>query len=358
VKTWDAIIVGGGIIGLSLALELRRHGARVLVVDRGEPGHESSHAAAGMLAFCDPETPQPIRDLCFASARLFPEFVHQIEDESGQRVDFRREGTIDFAPPNHPDPLGEGWRELSDDEVKQLEPFVSTPSDMRSTFLPEQSVDNRALVSAALRACRHREIEVATGAEVTAIEIEDGRACGVRTTRTRFAAPAVINCAGSWAGRLSPIPLPTRPRKGQMLSVVDPEHQHRRLLTHVVRSPEIYLVPRTDGRLLIGATVEDVGFDKRVDPAVIQQMHQTAANLVPEIGELRMHEAWAGLRPGTPDNLPVLGGTSIPGYFVATGHYRNGILLSAVTARLMAAIVRGQEPGFDLSPFAAGRFAG
>jgi len=356
VKTWDAAIVGGGIIGLSLALELRRHGARVLVIERGEPGREASHAAAGMLAFCDPDTPPALRDLCFASARLFPEFLHQIEDESRQHVDFRRHGTIDFAAPGHPDPLGEGWRELSSGEVQQLEPFVSAPPEMRATFLPEQSVDNRGLATAAALACKHREVDFSSGSEVTAIELDAGRACAVRTARTRFPAAAVINCAGCWAGQLSPIPLPARPRKGQMLSVIDPEHQHRRLLSHVVRSPDIYLVPRSDGRLLIGATVEDIGFDKRVDPAVIQQLHQHAANLVPEIGEMRMHEAWAGLRPGTPDDLPILGATSVPGYFVATGHYRNGILLSAVTARMMAAVVRGQDPGFDLSPFSAGRF--
>lgn len=355
-KTWDAIIVGGGIIGLSLGLELRRHGARVLIVERGEPGREASHAAAGMLAFSDPETPPVLRDLCFASARLFPEFVHQIEDESRQRVDFRREGTIDFSPPGHAEPLGNGWRELATEELKQLEPFVAAPAELRIRFLPEQTVDNRALTSAALHACKHREIEIASGAEVTGIEVADGRACGVRTTRTRFDAPVIVNCAGAWAGKISPLALPTRPRKGQMLSVVDPEHQHRRLLSHVVRSPEVYLVPRSDGRLLIGATVEDVGFDKRVDPAVIQRLHQQAANLVPEIGEMRMHEAWAGLRPGTPDDLPILGATRIPGYFVACGHYRNGILLSAITARIMAAVIRGQDPGFDLAPFSAARF--
>jgi glycine oxidase len=355
-KSWDAAIIGGGIIGLSLALELRRHGARVLMIERGEPGRESSHAAAGMLAFCDPDTLPALRDLCFASARLFPEFVHQIEDESQQHVDFRSQGTIDFAPHGHPDPLGEDWRDLSIEDVQKLEPFVSAPSGMRATFMPEQSVDNRALAAAAALACKHREIDISSGAEVTAIEVENGRACAVRTARTRYPAAAVINCAGCWAGQFSPIPLPARPRKGQMLSVVDPEHQHRRLLSHVVRSTEVYIVPRSDGRILIGATVEDIGFDKRVEPDAIQRLHQQAANLVPEIGEMRMHEAWAGLRPGTPDDLPILGATSVPGYFVATGHYRNGILLSAVTARIMTAVVRGQDPGFDLSPFSPSRF--
>src|SRR5689334_21076415 len=146
-KSFDAIIVGGGIIGLSLALELRHHGARVLVVERGEPGREASHAAAGMLAFCDPETPIALRDLCFASARLFPEFVHQIEEESGHRVDIRRHGTIAFLAPHEANPLGEGWRDLSPDDLRALESFLA-PQDLRTVFLPEHSVDNRALAAA------------------------------------------------------------------------------------------------------------------------------------------------------------------------------------------------------------------
>jgi glycine oxidase len=358
VKTRDVVVVGGGVIGLSLALELRRRGASVQVVERGEPGREASHAAAGMLAFCDPETLPGLRKFCFASARLYPEFVHVLEDESGQRVDFRRQGTIAFMHPGEQSPCTPA-DQLTHEELGRLEPGLDwdrchAATAGRPVFLEEQTVDNRALVAAALKACKHRDVEIASGETVTGIEVHEGRAAGVTTNRTRFGAATVVNCAGAWAGSVGPVSFPTRPVKGQMLSVVMPHHK---LLEHVVRTPEVYLVPRSDGRVLIGATVEEAGFDKRVEPDVIQRFHDAAARLLPEIGEARMLEAWAGLRPGTPDGLPILGATELPGYFVAAGHFRNGILLSAVTAKVMSEVVLGLEPSFDLAPFSPARFA-
>jgi glycine oxidase len=133
--------------------------------------------------------------------------------------------------------------------------------------------------------------------------------------------------------------------------------ESRDLLRHVIRAPEIYLVPRSDGRILVGATVEEAGYDKRTDPATIQRMHQAAIHLVPALAHARMLEAWAGLRPGSPDNLPILGTASTQGYFVATGHFRDGILLTPVTARVMAQVISGEKPDYDLSPFSPMRFA-
>ncbi len=350
VKTWDVAIVGGGVIGLALARELRKHDVSVIVVERGEPGREATHAAAGMLAFCSPETDAGVRDLCLASARIYPEFVREVEAESGQRVDFRREGTIEFlGAGDHVSPCS--GRELSPDDVRRLEPDLAL--DSPAVFFEEQSVDNRALGQALFAACKARGVDLASGAAVTEIDVREGRAAGVVTTRTRYAAGKVVNCAGAWSGAISPVPLPARPVKGQMVSVAI---SHRRVLQHVVRTPEVYLVPRSDGRILIGATVENAGYDKHVEPAVIQRFHQAAANLVPAIGEARILEAWAGLRPAVPDNLPVLGATSLPGYYVATGHYRNGILLSAITAEVMSAVVRGEKPGFDIKAFGIQRF--
>jgi glycine oxidase len=184
--------------------------------------------------------------------------------------------------------------------------------------------------------------------------LSDGRAVGVTTDKTSYGAPAVVNCAGAWAGQVSPHAFPTRPVKGQMLSVVGAP---RALLRHVVRAPEVYLVPRSDGRILIGATVEEAGYDKGIDADTIHRMHQAAIALVPALSQARVLQAWAGLRPGTPDNLPILGATQTPGYFVATGHFRDGILLAPVTAHLMAQIVTGARPEYDVSPFSPGRFA-
>jgi glycine oxidase len=138
-----------------------------------------------------------------------------------------------------------------------------------------------------------------------------------------------------------------------MLYLVMPSHD---LLKHVIRSPRVYLVPRSDGRLLIGATVEEAGFDKRTDPATIQRLHRSAVALVPELAEARILEDWAGLRPGTPDALPILGATAIPGYYVATGHFRDGILLAPITAKIMADVIEGLNPEYDLTPFSPARF--
>ena len=350
-KTWDVVIVGGGIIGLSLALSLRKHGAAVLVVERHEPGREASHAAAGMLAHCDPHTPEKLRSLAMASAQLYAEFVHELEDESGQQVDLRREGSIILD--GNGQSLCRDAQPLNQRQVAKLEPSLADAAG-EAEFWPEASVDPRALSAAALKAAKHRGIEIASGTPVAAIQVTEGRAAGVKTARTHFPAPVVVNCAGAWAGQIAGTPpLPTRPVKGQMLSVIAPR---RDFLRHVVRGPGAYLVSRSDGRILIGATVEEAGFDKRTDPSTIQSLHQAAANLAPELGQARMLEAWAGLRPGTPDNLPILGATSLPGYFVAAGHFRDGILLAPITALLMTQAVRGAKPEFDISAFSPARF--
>jgi glycine oxidase len=348
VKSWDAIVAGGGVIGLSLALELRRQGRTVLVVERHEPGREASHASAGMLAPRDPHTPEKLRKLAAASAAMWPEFAHQLEDESSHRIDLRREGSIIFAATQDNAPAGA--RELTFAELTHLEPQL-TYRGTRAFFAEEMTVDARELIAALLKAAKHRGVEIASGIGVTALEVVDGRVHGVETDRTEFRAPVVINCCGAWAAQLAPLSLPVRPVKGQMLVVIAHD-----LLRHSVRDPEVYIVPRSDGRVLVGATQEEAGFDKHVAPDVIQRLHQAAANLVPQLGEARMHEAWAGLRPGTPDDLPLLGATGIAGYFVSTGHFRNGILLTPVTARVMAQLITGHEPEHDLGAFSPERF--
>jgi len=291
--------------------------------------------------------------LAVASARMYPEFVQEVEDESGMKVDLRRQGTIAFFPA----PVNDArWKALSPEDVGRLEPKLKAalPNAYRSD---EGSVDPRALVAALLKAAKHRGIEIASGAAVTEIMVEKNRAAGVKTERTHFSAPVVINCAGAWAGEVdvhgstAEGGCATRPVKGQMLAVIA-----HGVLEHVVRSPEAYLVPRTDGRLVIGSTLEDAGFDKRVSPEVIQRLHQAAAKLAPELGGARMHEAWAGLRPGTPDHLPILGKTAAEGCFAATGHYRDGILLTPVTARVMAQLVGGERTDFVLEAFSPARF--
>lgn len=353
-KSWDVIIVGGGIIGLSLSIALHKRGARVLVVERGEPGREASHAAAGMLADCTLETPAALQPLATASARMYPEFVHELQDESGVDVDLRDQGTLLFPPPEHVhERPAFTAASLLPSPLAKLEPALAGPG-RPAIYLRERSVDPRALAAAALKAAKHRGVDVSSGTAVTAVLLSDGRVTGVSTHKSSYLAPVVVNCAGAWAGHFPPHQFPTRPVKGQMLSLVGAPHN---VLHHVIRAPEVYLVPRSDGRILIGATVEEAGYDKRTDANTIQRLHHAAIRMAPTLSGARVLEAWAGLRPGTPDDLPILGATATPGYFVAAGHFRDGILLAPITAHVMAQLVTGVRPEHDFAPFSFARFA-
>jgi len=352
VKTWDVIIIGGGIIGLSLSIALRKRGATVLIVERGEPGREASHAAGGMLVDCPLETPKVLQELASASARMYPEFAYELEVESEMKVDLRDKGTILFLSADHARLNAEfvASHALSA-PLTEIEPALPLAGD--ALYLKERSVDPRALSAAAWKTAKNRGVDFSSGDEVIAVTISNGSAKGVRTAKTVLAAPRVVNCAGAWSGAIAPHPFPTRPVKGQMLCLVMPS---RDLLKHVVRSPEVYLIPRSDGRLLVGATVEEAGFDKRTVPFTIQRQHQAALDLVPKLRDAKILEDWAGLRPGTPDNLPILGATSTPGYYVATGHFRDGILLAPITAEVMTDVVEGGTPSYNLTPFSPARF--
>ena len=206
-------------------------------------------------------------------------------------------------------------------------------------------------MAAALKAAKHREVDASSGSEVQEVVTENGRTAGVKTDKTFYASQIVVNCAGAWAGQIPPFQFPVRPVKGQMLAVLGGPP-----LKHVIRGDQVYLVPRTDGKIVIGSTLEDAGFNKQVDVLTIEKLFQAAVNLVPELARSRQHEAWAGLRPGTPDELPILGETATRGYFIASGHYRDGILLAPVTANIMTDLVLGKSFNFEISSFAPFRF--
>jgi glycine oxidase len=350
-KSWDVIIIGGGIIGLSLSIELRKKGTRVLVVERGEPGREASHAAGGMLVDCGLETPAALQPLAIVSARMYPEFAHELEVESGMRVDLRDCGTIYFPTPAEAERAMQGDT-LRPAQLAELEPALTLRKDS-PIFLKERSVDPRALTAAAAKTARNRGVDFSSGDAVTAVNLSDDQVTGVTTVKTAFLASKVVNCAGAWSGQFGPQALPTRPVKGQMLCLA---MHPRELIRHVIRTADAYLIPRSDGRLLVGATVEEAGFDKRVDAATIKRLHWAALALVPKLADARILEDWAGLRPGTPDALPILGATSTPGYYVATGHFRDGILLAPITAHIMAEVIEGENSGHHLASFSPARF--
>lgn len=338
------VIAGTGIIGVSVALELRERGATVLVLDKGEPGSESSSAAAGMLAAGGFETPPALQPLAVESARIFPEYVAKLEKLSGVDTDFRRHGTIAFLGSSAASPAE--YKKLSSDDLHRLEPLIHSHGH-QAFFIQEDTVDPRLLMRAALVAAEKSGIEIRGHTEVRAIR-SGANHVEIETVAGILEAKLALNCRGAWAGA------PVKPRKGQMLYV---RPQRKDLLQHVVHAPDVYIVPRGSGKILIGATVEDIGFDKTVSSSTIQNLQSIAAKYLLELASAPIVESWAGLRPGTPDDLPILGPTDNAGVFAATGHFRNGILLAPITARIMADVVTGKKPQFDIGAFAASRFA-
>lgn len=294
-----------------------------------------------MLAPTDPETPVPLRAFADAAARFYPQFVEQLEQSSGCKVDFRRHGTIvigEESPPHE-------YRRLTSAELQRLEPELKAGED-QVFFVVEESVDPVLLIRAALRAAEQAGVEIRAGCAVQKMRWL-GSQVEIQTDNRTLGAKAAVNCMGAWAGP------PVKPRKGQMLYLKAP---HPGLLQHVVRAPGAYMVPRSSGKILVGTTVEDVGFDKSVVPAVIRSMHQAAAKYIPELESAPMIESWAGLRPGTPDNLPVIGPTAEQSVFIAGGLFRNGILLAPLTGRIVAQMLTGKPLELDISAFSPARF--
>jgi glycine oxidase len=339
---WDVIISGAGIIGVSLALELRHRGAQVLVLERGEPGRESSSAAAGMISDADPETPQELRLLARESAAMFPAFVDSLESVSGMKVDLHRGAIALFRTHQNL----RDHKLLTSAEIKHIEPLLHARGCPAYLIAEENCVDPELLMQAALRAALAAGVDFRGHAPVERMAFTGGHV-QVISANDRFWAKTAVNCQGAWAGA------PVRPRKGQMLCL---QPKNQALLNHVIRAPEVYLVRRSSGRILVGSTVENVGFDKSVVAQTIQKLHHAAATFVPALAGAPVVATWAGLRPGTPDDLPILGRLETPGIFIATGHFRNGILLAPITARIMADLISGKTAPLDISAFSPARF--
>jgi glycine oxidase len=379
-RSFDAIFVGGGVIGLSCAWYAARRGAKVAVVERAEPPAGATNVAAGMLApvgeltFGEPE----LLELTLASARLYPEFVAGVEAGSGMETGYRRQGALHLALDRDEAAqlrrvhdlqrsleLEAEW--LPPRRCRQLEPGL-TPSFHGGVFAAgEASVDPRALTRALLAGLAGMGAEVATGCEVVDGVFEAERLRGVRVRPARrdagasvgsatadagaagdpgeeLRADAVVLCAGAWSGQAEWLPgearPPVRPVKGQVL-----ELRARDSATpceRIVASERVYLVPRPDGRLVVGATSEEQGFDTTVLAGGVHELLREAYRVLPDVAEMELLGVIAGLRPGTPDNLPLIGPGAIDGLFLATGHYRNGILLAPLTAEWLAADLAGE----------------
>ena len=345
-------IAGAGIIGLSLALELHRHGARITVLERSAPLGEASTAAAGMLAAGDPHNPPQLRPLADLSLSLYPAFLNHLHDLTGTLVPFQTHTTLQALPPHLPTTSSE----LTPADLAHHLPAL-TPGSHRFFLLDERSIDPRQLATVLLAAVRATTIDLQPNTPVLSTRPVDD-AIEIHTPTRVLHASQFVDCTGAWASTTSHLAnltpnIQVTPKKGQMLAVSLPPSLP---LQSVVRTPDIYIVPRTSGpntgRAIIGATVEDAGFDKTIHPADIARLHSLAAALLPPLADAPQLEAWAGLRPATPDGLPLLGALPThPNHFIATGHYRDGILLAPATAHVMAQLLAGAAPSIDLTPF-------
>jgi glycine oxidase len=365
-KSFDVNIAGGGLVGGAIALELALAGMRVAVFDQGQPGREASWAGAGILSPA-PENPSaiPMVPLGKASLVLYPEFVARVEEISGQAVGFRPKGTLEalFSRDTARElsthvALHHGWglqaEAISGDDARELEPALGPEVEAAVLRPDEASVDNRALTQAVLEAARRSGAEIFPHHAVKGIWREKDRCAGLLLESERISAQWTIVAAGCFSASIAGLEgcAPVRPAKGQMISL---RHEKVRI-ERVLWSDKIYLVPRNDGRILAGATVEYVGFDKNVTAGALEKILSGALELAPQLAHARVEETWAGLRPDSPDHLPILGPAEIDGLLLATGHFRSGILLTPITARLIREWITEQRVSVDWERFSPLRF--
>jgi glycine oxidase len=359
-RTSDVVIAGAGIIGLAAALELAGLGLSVAVVEQGSAMAEASWAAAGMLAAGDPENPSQLVQLAEYSHSLYPEFLGTVETLSGQPVPLRTRVALQGLHPGSPTSLAVSGTAGLHQRVPEL-----IQGDYSFIELDETSLDPRDLCRALPIAVRAAGVQLYEQTAVERVVPAAGDALDspvrVETSAGVFIARHYLDCCGAWAGtrRLGGLALPIEPRKGQILAVTMPGSAPR--LDCVLRAPEIYLVPRGDGRIVVGATVEHAGFDRTVSAAATDALLSTAAALWPPIRQGVVTECWTGLRSATPDGLPMLGPVPSqdgqpPHISVATGHFRNGILLAPGTARLMGQLLSGRPPAISMEAFDCRRF--
>jgi glycine oxidase len=343
----DVAVVGGGIIGLAVAWRAAQRGLRPLVLDAGEPG--AWQYAAGMLA---PVTEaefgeQALLALGLRAAAGFPDFCAELAEVSGRDPGLRRSGTLAVARDEDEAAeldrlfafrreLGLEVERLRPSQARRAEPALAPTVRLALDVPGDDAVDPRALV-AALRVAAERAGAKVREARVDAVAMEDGRATGVRLSHGVLRARHVVVAAGAWSGAFGD--LPVRPVKGQIMRLRDP-HGHE-LVSRTIRTRDGYLVPRGEGRYVLGATVEERGWDTAPTAGATHELIRDMAEVVPGVLELEIEELGAGLRPGTPDNLPVIGESG--GLVWATGHYRNGILLADVTAEAVVSVLAGER---------------
>jgi len=368
-----AIIVGGGINGLSIGWRLAQAGYPVTVLEAGEAGHRATWASAGLLAphvvVTTPSEEQRSK-LVLASHTMWPDFARELEEASGISIGYRTEGSlvIAFDQPGldhlhaHID-LQTQWgidvRLLSGDEARRIESHLS-PDVIAAVFSPiDHQVDNRLVAQALRTTFLGVGGDLREHTPVTEIVIEDDHVRGVRIDSELLQADYVILAAGAWSQSIPGLPAaarpPVRPVKGQILAVQMPPDAP--LVRHLIWGHDVYIIPRLDGRLIIGATIEEKGFDTQLTAGGVLGLLQSGCATIPAIRDLPIHEMWVGLRPGSADDAPILGLTPIHGLIMATGHFAHGIVLAPITAQAISHLILTGETLDAIRPFSISRFA-
>jgi glycine oxidase len=369
-RTSDVVIAGGGVIGCAVAWTAARRGLSVTVVERDTPGRGASWAAAGMLSpAAEIGDAGPFLKLARRSLDLYPDFVAALRETTGEDPAYTTAGKVlvardaaearelgEMARRNAP--IGIEVELLEPAEARRLEPALTGSLEAAALLRADHLVDNRRLGSLLWSAAARAGVQFELGERVVSVESDGPRVSGVRLAGGRtLPAERVVVTAGCWSGELRglPRPLPVRPVRGQMIALesVPP------LLERTVGSPAVYLVPRRDGRVLVGATVEEAGYRATATAGGVHTLLSAAMEIVPGLAKAPIVEVWAGLRPGTPDDLPILGADpELSGLFYATGHFRNGILLAPVTAVLLTDLLAGEPAAQALasSSFGVDRF--
>ncbi|HVV48316.1 MAG TPA: glycine oxidase ThiO [Polyangia bacterium] len=364
----DVAVIGGGIMGCAVALRLAQRGIGVTVIERGIPGAEASSAAAGILGpQMEADGPGPLLELGLRSRALYPALAAELRDLTGIDVGYDRSGVLMLAF----DEAGEAalsarraWQlarglrveSLSGDAVRAREPALAPAVRAALAFTDGAAVVARELVRAFSQAAAVAGVRFLTGRYVRRVIVEDGAVAGLELDGERLAAGVVVVAAGSWSGLVEGAGVPAavvRPARGQLVSI----ETRPPLFRHVVAAPGGYLVPRRDGTVIAGSTVEMAGFRKEVTVGGLAGILALARTVFPALADAPVTASWSNFRPFTEDHLPVLGATAVRGLVLATGHYRNGILLAPITAQAIAELIATGKAPFDLSPFAVERFA-
>jgi glycine oxidase len=361
----NVLIVGGGIMGLSVAVDLAKSGVKVTVLERSIPGAEASSAAAGMLApQLEMKAPGPYLDLCLRSRGLYPAWAKDLEERSGVDVAYVESGSLSvaFNETEVHDLDGQvAWQRasglradfLTGAELKKLEPKLSDKILAGAHHPDDHQVDPMKLLRALSIAAARAGAVFRTGYVRSLVE-ENGRIIGADVDGERLTADLVVLAAGSWSGLVAGArvdPRVVKPAKGQMVGLELRQPPTRCF----IKSMTGYVVPRQDGRVIAGSTMELVGYDKGVTAKGVAKILQAAMDMVPELEDATVTSTWAGLRPWSQDGLPLLGEGPVPGLLLATGHFRNGILLAPITAKVIGQLVRNEKVSVDLKPFRSER---